>query len=388
MKNRTAAFLAVGAATGIGAAGLPAGPAVADGPVPAGATVEAGTRDSRPDLTTVEGLRSYMESLGISTKRVEDFAAARGLSATSYYEAVLMAGDSRKAPAFPVEFSDGKIRYRNTVVDAAGFTRTGTSTQSGKKAAGRCVFDALEIGPAQQEAGVAEVVDVDPAACTRTVVRSTYDPTTQSAATARGTFIDCTSRTGPPTRYQPGHDWVDGEYRAYYKQSFVDPVCITITSSTLNVRWKNAVNSSTDVSVMPGTTGRLFYYTELRENWPSSKKLEWLVPRQTGSNSSAVWSDTSLTEGYQATTYLGHQRTETDFPEHLLALAAVFGIAGFTTAVVACAADFSDTGFNSRQTMKVRRNGHYSMSGSGDAWGGCSSLVHERTWYGSGAYAR
>ena len=346
----------------------------------------------QPDLTTIEGIKAYLDSVGLSHGRVEAFVAKHGLSSDQYYQMVLDASGGASPKEFPVEYVNGRIRYNNTVDKSMKVSSSRSSKQRGSVVDGRCTFPPIEVESDASVTGVAEVVEVDQTDCTRTVVNSTYDPAAvaPAATTSGGPWLDCTNRTGPPTTYQPSYDWVDGEHRAYYKQSFVDPICITITSSTLNVRWKNAANSSTDVSVMPGTTGRLFYYTDLGENWPTSSKLVWLVPQQTDWNSSktSVWSDTSITHNYEATTFLGHQRTETDFPEHLLEAAALFGIGGVTTTIIACGADFSDTGFNSQQWLKARRNGYYFMSGSGDVWGGCSSLVHERTWYGGGTYAR
>lgn len=335
------------------------------------------------DLSTPEAAKAFFERIGIAPERIERFAAGLGLDANGYYAVVAEAFNAKKTnrQPEPIEVSaDGKVKYSNTASKSLNFTRTQTRSQTGKKVSGRCVFDPLAMDSRLGDNLLSEVVEFDPANCTRTVFDGAYDPATVQNSTASAQapqFLNCNSLTNPPTTYSPAA-WVDGEWRRYYKQSFVDPVCITITSSTLNVRWKNTVNSGTDVTILTGTAGDRFYYTDLGENWPNSQKQVWLVPA----------SNESTTGPTERTAFLGHIRTETDFPEHLALAAAATGAAGLITALIACQFDLSDTTFASDQTLKVRRNQGWWASGSGSVWGGCSSLVHERVWHGGGTFAR
>jgi len=355
--------------------------------------------DQGLDLDTPEAAREYLRSFGISDARIESFAKGLGLTAEGYLALVAGAFSTNSVAPAPVEFVNGRIKYNNTVqaTSSLSFTRTQTRVQQGTvdRVSGRCRFGDLAVGNRFGDHVVSEVVEFDPARCTRTVFDGAYDPASVdrggelagaavadsgfAAMAASGPqFLPCGSLTNSPTLWQPDYDWVSGERRRYYKQSFVDPVCITITSSTLNARWKNTPNSGTNVTVMEGTKGSLFYYTDLGENWPESQKQVWLVP---GTNE-------TVTRATEVTTFLGHIRTETDFPEHLALAAALMGSAPLLVALVACQFDLSDTTFTSNQTLKLRRNGGWFATGWGDVIGGCSSLVHERVWHGSGSYAR
>lgn len=46
------------------------------------------------------------------------------------------------------------------------------------------MFDAIEVSAGPQDTGVAEVVEVDPATCRRSVLRSTYDPAIRGGSAA------------------------------------------------------------------------------------------------------------------------------------------------------------------------------------------------------------
>lgn len=142
MARRHLALAAATTAVAATASSIPVAP-VSTGsarPTAEGALADHGEQADRsassPDLTTVEGLRSYLESVGITTKRVEQFAAARGMSPTGYYEAVLKVSDGDGPPPFPVEYVDGKIRYKNSVDGATGFKRSEEFTQAGRKDSG------------------------------------------------------------------------------------------------------------------------------------------------------------------------------------------------------------------------------------------------------------
>lgn len=349
------------------------------------------------DLSTPERARDFMEKLGISAERVERFANGLGTDSQGYYEAVARAFQAETAAtgetAPAVDVVDGVIRYNNTVVNSSmKFTRTQTRTQIGTPVADRCLFPDLAVDGNIGDYVVSEVVSLDPKSCVRTVFDGAYDPRSlaaeavrtnglgaplQTTAAAGGPQLPvCGSVTSPPTLYQPPEDPVSGQYLRYYKHSFVDPVCITITSSTLNVRWKNAVGSSTKVTVLPGTKANLMYFTALGENWVN--KVWWQSP-QTAQTVTAT--NEVLTELY-------HERKETDFPEHLILAAGLVGFAGMAIVMGACAFDLSDTYFQSDQKLRVRRNAAWQASGFGNVSGGCSSLVHEKTWHGSGAFAK
>lgn len=336
------------------------------------------------DLSTPEAVEAFLASLGISPARVEEFANGLGISAQEYYERAARANADPSSVEAPIEFVDGKIQYNNTVVDTMAFTRTSTRVQQGSAIAGACAFEDLTAeGNLGSESVVSEVVEVDLDACNRTVFDGVYDPkanTPAEATTQAGpTFLDCNSLTNPPTTYQPWLQPVDGQNLRYYKQSFVDPVCITITSSTLNVRWKNQLGSATNVGILTGTAANPYYYTDLGEDWPEDQKLRMQAPGYDG---------TAVGNGSVPASFF-HKRTETDFPEHL-ALAATIagGGVGFLFAIAACNWDLSDTVFRSDQLLHLQRNGGWWANGSGDYAGGCSSLIHERVWHGGGTYAR
>lgn len=185
-------------------------------------------------------------------------------------------------------------------------------------------------------------------------------------------WIDCQSRTQWPTLYNPNLQPVPGENRRFYKQSFVDPICITITSTTLNVRWKNALNSSNSVTILEGTRVNPFYYRDLGEEWPASRRGFTTIPGPA----------TSQTAGNVVMARSNHTRVETRFPENIAQLgASVFGLTGWALVYAVCGRDLGDTTFKSSQNIGLQRNARWFATGSGSVTGGCSNLVHERTWH-------
>ncbi len=348
---------------------------------PTVSTSVGASEDSVPNLTTPQVARDFFDDLGITQERVEKFANGLGLSASEYYQAVANAFSDTEEKVPPVEFTDGKVVYNNTVVNSLSFTRTQRRSQAGSTATGRCTFPSLSADSSLGDNLVSEVIELDPERCTRVIFDGAYDPAQTSGpskALSGPQFLPCNSLTKAPTLYQPPYDWVDGENRRYYKQSFVDPVCIAITSTTLNARWKNAFNSGTDVTLLSGTKANPYYFTSLGENWPNNQKSLDQFP---GTND-------TVTQTSEVSAYLGHIRVETDFPEHLALAAAAAGSGPLLLALIACNLDLSDTTFVSNQQLVLRRNGGWGAFGFGDVVGGCSSLVHERVWHGAGAFAR
>ncbi len=367
-------------------------------PSSAGAETNPSERVDNPDqglnLDTPEAALQYLRSFAITDAQIESFAGGLGLTSEEYLNAVARAFSTDPVGPAPVEFVDGKIKYNNTVQASSSFSfdRTQTRVEQGTvdSVSGRCRFDDAAIGSGFGSHVVSEVVEFDPENCRRTVFDGAYDPASvdrgselagasvAGGVAARGApsgpmFLPCSTLTDRPTPvFAPGSRGSAGS--RHYKHSFVDPVCITITSSTLNVRWKNTPNSSNKVTLLPGTNARVFYYTDLGEEWPEAQKKVRLVPR----------ADETVTRTREVTTSLVHGRVETDFPEHLAMVAALFGISGLTVALVFCRFDLSDTTFVSNQTLKLRRNGAWFASGSADVAGGCSSLVHDRKWHGAG----
>jgi hypothetical protein len=357
-------------------------------PVAASAQTQAGSdaasQPAVPDLSTPAGVLDYLRTFGVTDAQIDEFAAQQGLDRQGFIEMVVArnaAGAARSGKVAPpsVEMVDGTFRYNNTVKDSMRFIRTASRNQVGRHVPGGCEFPEVTTGSGVAGThAVSEVTAFDPESCTRVVFDGVYDPAAQRnvPSSSRG-FPDCDNgsgpETGPPTIYNPGIGWVQGEYRRYYKHSFVDPVCITITSGSLNVRWKN--NGSSNITRLTGSQIQRFYYTELSENWPSNWKF-WNTSAGGGS-----WTAPTYTE------YFDHQRTETDFPEHLALVAAAAGVAAVLVTGAACSWDFSDTTFTSEQTKILRRNGAWNATGGDSVVGGCSSLVHTRAWHGSG-YAR
>jgi hypothetical protein len=403
-KTITACLLAAGiVSTSAGGPGL--GAQEVD-PAPQGRVVPP------PD---VEGLTAeevgeverYLLDNGLPLEEIEGFAGLLEISVPELYRrtSAEIAETGGGAVDTPVEVVDGKLRYNNTVVDNVNALKSKSETQIGQRVTdGSCAFPGIQADTKLGKHVVSEVTELDPENCTRTVESAAYDPakwnepataTTSTpaapgqvtAAIAGDSFIpgfsckDGGIDTAPPTLFQP-REWQQGEYRRYYKQAFVDPICISITSTSLNVSWKNQVNSASGVTLIDRANHN-YYFTSLGENW--TNKVTTLNPgTQPLNREGAIYAT------------LQHNRTETDFPDHVVQAAAVFGagipgigIIASTAAVwAACGFDLGSTNFASWQQFELRRNGGWGAVGWGTVNGGCSNLVHEQVWHGSGAYAR
>ncbi len=369
----------------------------------------AGTSVADPVAQTqegpeVEGLTSnevaeaqrYLVDSGLPVEEVESFAGFLGVEVPELYrftstELEQTNGDEFKAP---VEVVDGKIRYNTTMVDKVPAIRSKTEIQLGDRGTGdSCSFPQIEADTTLGQHVLSEVTELDPENCSRVIESVAYDPESLEVpsfgATIRGdSFIpgfsckDGGIDTDQPTFFQPERQLLPGEHRSYYKQAFVDPICISITSSTLNVSWKNQLNSSNGVTLID-RENRNDYFTQLGEVWVN--KATTLNPTTEPLNrANSIYAS------------LDHSRTETDFPDHVVAAVAAFGsaipgvgIIGSLAAVwAACGFDLGNTHFTSWQQIGMHRNGGRTANGSGGVNGGCSNLVHEQVWHGTGTYAR
>lgn len=382
----------------------------ADDDTASGAAGDASTSRAQSEFgrltsTEVANAASLLRALGISDSEIPGFAHYLGVAVEDVY---VLASDqltgknaARSAPLAdaPIEFVGGRVRYNNAAVKSSTFVNTSSVTQQGKATAGgECVFPPIDLNSTAGKHMLTEVTEFDLLGCSRVVVTGAYDAekskSTESTVSAKSQGgnspfpgINCHDGSGTnlesnaPFLFQPRTDWLPGESRRYYKQSFIDPICIAITSTSLNVSWKNQVNSSTGVTLID-RAAQPYYFVQLGENWVN-KQLTLNPTTQPIDRAGTVYAT------------LDHKRKETDFPEHLLEAAAVVGgVAGIggilgSTALVyaACGFDVSDTQFNSWQQLGLGRNGANSALGSGSVSGGCDNLVHERVWHGSGWYA-
>jgi hypothetical protein len=365
---------------------------------------DAGTSDGQTPLPVVEGLtpaevaeaQQYLLDNGLPVEQIESFAALLEMSVPDLYRSVTteIAETGGGVVKTPVEIvDDGKIRYNNTAIGGLPDRGKRTETQQGHRAEdGSCSFPMIAADTTLGQHVLSEVTELDPETCARSITSTAYDPNkwddlSPQARIPQDSFIPGLSckdggwpDTDPPTLFQP-NALAPGEHRRYYKQAFVDPICISITSTALNVTWKNQFNSGNGVGLLDRDR-RTYYYEQLGENWVD--KSTTLSP-ESGTN--------RPNELYVT---LEHHRTETDFPDHVVDAAALLGggipgigVIGSLAAVwVACGFDFGDTHFGSWQQFELRRNGGWSALGSAYVTGGCSNLVHEQVWHGAGSYAR
>ena len=366
--------------------------------------LDAKTQPGRTSLPVVDGLsaaqvadaQQYLLDNGLPVEEIEGFAAQLEISVPDLYRFVTIEIDRTGGGRVqtPVEMVDGKVRYNNTVVGDLPALASSTDTQQGRAVDGSCSFPMIAADTTLGEHVLSEVTELDPEACVRTITSVAYDPERWNdpgpqTNIAQDSFIPGLSckdggwpDTQPPTFFQPPRQWAPTEHRRYYKQAFVDPICISVTSSSINASWKNQVNSPNGVTLID-RDARTYYFEQLGEQWVN--KTVTLNP--------GVQPLNRANEIYAT---LEHHRRETDFPEHLQDAAAAFGagipgigiIAGQAAVWAACNFNLDDTDFGSWQQLELRRDGNWNAGGWGNVTGGCSNLVHEQVWHGAGAYAR
>lgn len=349
------------------------------------------------DFTEADEWTRFLHENGSSPSDLQATARALGFkNARKLFES--LAEDSEQLERIgqvsesPVNIENGVISFEATVEESLNFERTETFTENGTVSREfGCVFDHLNPDDGLQgEHAVIEVVSVDTINCTREVFSGVYNQTGPVIAEEdlpedEGFLSDdrslqfpgfnCNVLTDSPTLFEPNILPVAGETRRYYKQSFVDPICITITSNTLNIRYTNGSNPNR-VRLMVGTLSQPFLFRDLGEQWEVTERST--SPAYT----SQRWSVNPIANA-------SFTRVESQFPINLLAAAtSTLGPAGALIVLASCGSNLGETTFSSIQEIRPRRDGGAFMSGSGSVTGGCSNLVHERVWHGTGSYAR
>jgi hypothetical protein len=272
--------------------------------------------------------------------------------------------------------SDGWISYTNGQATALGVTDSTVSTVSGTvDADGNCTFDNTYTGTAASPT-YQEEVGYNPTTCQDRILTGTITTTAEASlvspadtntvaetpqtATDTGASSDSVSALAPPydtagTSQSDATDASTTYYSsAHTKTSWIDPIDVTITSLTTNLRWPL-------YGAGGSLTARNNAYKFKYDGWSTSG-----TPTPGISSVSGGWG-TGGSETFK----------NNDFEYYVI---AVFGVAGWA----ACGYSTATAVFKHNVHVYGYRSGSYYSTWSDTKSGGCSNLVHHRTSYGYG----
>lgn len=265
---------------------------------------------------------------------------------------------------------DGWIEYGHLVTSSLVMSEKTSSTRRGvMDENGDCIYD---VGQALAPAGasaVEEVVAANPKTCEERVVSgtvkvdSTGTPSKIRRMSTSSGWIGCDDSLTSSV-YQPAPP-EDHDYRVYWKTAWIDPVCVTITSLTANLRWKGVEPSEAVIS----DSSEFRPYNFAYDGWTNVQ--------------------VATKHSLNGSNYAGFDGTQTkknvDFELMLEGLAlAALGPGG--PVLVAAACDGTDAAkFTHYSKIEGFPDGSAQSYGSSvSASGGCSNLVHSASWIGHG----
>ncbi|MGW0584225.1 hypothetical protein ACWD25_51920 [Streptomyces sp. NPDC002920] len=269
--------------------------------------------------------------------------------------------------------SDGWITYSDDETSQLGVTGTVTTIDGTVQSDGTCQFDYDFTGTSGSPAYQQEV-GYNPSTCQERVLTGSITASQEASLTSPEDTNDVpetpqsSSSTGDasaavsPLAQPYGSTGVGAAAtpdstsysNAHTKTAWIDPLNITITSLTTNLRWPL-------YGAGGSLTARNNAYKFKYDGWSTSG-----TPSPVISAVSGGWG-TGGSETFR----------NNDFEEYVI---AVFGLAGYAS----CGATTATAVFKHNVHVYGYRSGSYKSTWSDSKSGGCSNLVHHRTSYGYG----
>ncbi|MCP2343841.1 hypothetical protein [Actinomadura rupiterrae] len=252
---------------------------------------------------------------------------------------------------------DGWITYTTTRYQSLKLSGVTRSTVQGKKSAdGTCTIGSSGTAAAGSPSTYQEETAYNPVKCQSRIVTGKM-----SAAVARTLEAPAADSSDAKSRVGPMSAAATQYSSAYEKTSWIDPIRITITSLTTNLKWP-----------LWGAGGWLYGrnnpYEFRWDGWKNSgtPKVVFHPVGPINSRSGSGWKVNAA-----------ERFTNVDFERYVI---LVLGPSGWA----ACGFNTAPAHFNHNVTVGGYRNNWRSWAYSDSKRGGCSNLVHHGQWNGWG----